>query len=232
MKELPFAARLYVTGVIIAGAAVVAYFVPHAIEHPGIFLALLLCSSLASALKVDLPLASGGSTMSVSYAVDFVPLLLLGANETMLVAGTSAWAQCTFKTRVRSAPVRTAFSMASLVLTVKAAGWVFTELGGPPPFQSYTILTISKPLVGAGTAYFVFNTTLVASARRRGRGRRTGRLLDGAPVCGSRLSDLPHVRRSTWAAFMISSGTCNRSQPLISDLAVVLLAIRSVVTTP
>ena len=114
MKELPFAARLYVTGVIIAGAAVVAYFVPHAIEHPGIFLALLLCSSLASALKVDLPLASGGSTMSVSYAVDFVPLLLLGANETMLVAGTSAWAQCNSSSKTvgfSTRRVRTVFSM-------------------------------------------------------------------------------------------------------------------------
>ena len=49
-------------------------------------LALLVCSSLASALKVNLPLATSGSTMSVSYAVDFAALLLLGADETMLVA--------------------------------------------------------------------------------------------------------------------------------------------------
>jgi diguanylate cyclase (GGDEF)-like protein/putative nucleotidyltransferase with HDIG domain len=164
MKELPLAARLYVSSVIIAGVAVVAFFFPHTINHPGIFIGLLLCSSLASALKVNLPLASGGSTMSVSYAVDFASLLLLGANETMLVAGTSAWSQCTFKTRARSAPFRTAFSMASLVLTVKAAGWFYTLLGGPPPFVPYTFLSIPKPLVGAATAYFVFNTALVATA--------------------------------------------------------------------
>jgi len=164
MKELPLVARLYVSGVIIAGAAVVAIFFPRTINHPGIFIGLLLCSSLASALKVNLPLASGGSTMSVSYAVDFASLLLLGANETMLVAGTSAWSQCTFKTRTRSAAFRTAFSMASLVLTVKAAGWVYTMLGGPPPFATYTFLTIPKPLVGAATAYFVCNTALVATA--------------------------------------------------------------------
>src|SRR3954470_10603941 len=133
MKDLPLAARVYVGTVILAGAAAVAFFVPHSIEHPYLFLALLLCSSLASALKVNLPLASGGSTMSVSYAVDFASLLLLGADETMLVAGTSAWAQCTFKTRARSAPFRTAFSMASLVLTVKVAGWTYTALGGGPP---------------------------------------------------------------------------------------------------
>jgi diguanylate cyclase (GGDEF)-like protein/putative nucleotidyltransferase with HDIG domain len=164
MKELPLAARLYVAAVIIAGVVALLVFFPSTIAHPGIFVALLLCSSLASALKVSLPLASGGSTMSVSYAVDFASLLLLGADETMLVAGTSAWAQCTFKTRVRSAPFRTAFSMASLVLTVKTAGWVYVLLDGPPPFTPYTLLTIPKPLVGAATAYFLCNTVLVATA--------------------------------------------------------------------
>ena len=37
------------------------------------------------------------STMSVSYAVDFASLLLLGPNETMLVAAASAFSQCTFR---------------------------------------------------------------------------------------------------------------------------------------
>jgi diguanylate cyclase (GGDEF)-like protein/putative nucleotidyltransferase with HDIG domain len=164
MKDLPLQARVYVAGVILAGVATVALSLPESIERPGLFFALLLCSSLASALKVNLPLASGGSTMSVSYAVDFAALLLLGADETMVVAGTSAWAQCTFKVRTRGAPFRTAFSMASLVLTVKAAGWVYTQLGGPPPFTPYTLLSIPKPLVGAATAYFVGNTALVATA--------------------------------------------------------------------
>ena len=39
--------------------------------------------------------------MSVSYAVDFAALLLLGADETMLVAAASAWSQCTFRTQTR-----------------------------------------------------------------------------------------------------------------------------------
>ena len=45
-----------------------------------------LASAVTSAFKVSLPLARGGSTMSVSYAVDFAALLLLGPHETMLVA--------------------------------------------------------------------------------------------------------------------------------------------------
>jgi len=164
MKDLPFAARLYVGAVLAAGAVVLALFAPHAIANPVVFFTLLVCSSLASALKVTLPLASSSSTMSVSYAVDFAALLLLGANETMLVAAVSTWAQCTFRTQVRSTPHRTLFSMASLVLTVKAAGVAYTWLGGPPPGQSFTMLTIAKPLVGAATTYFIGNTLLIATA--------------------------------------------------------------------
>src|SRR5580765_385779 len=161
MKELPLPARLFVGAVLTAGAVVLLFFAPRSIGQPPLFAALLILSSLASAFKVSLPLASSGSTMSVSYAVDFAALLLLGADETMLVAGISAWSQCTFRTRARSAPYRTAFSMASLVLTVKAAGWVYTLLGGGAPFAPFTLLTIPKPLVGAATAYFMFNTALI-----------------------------------------------------------------------
>jgi len=164
MKDLPIAARLYVGAVLAAGAVVLALFAPHTIPNPVVFVTLLVCSSLASALKVTLPLASSSSTMSVSYAVDFAALLLLGANETMLVAAVSTWAQCTFRTQVRSTPHRTLFSMASLVLTVKAAGVAYTWLGGPPPGESFTMLSIAKPLVGAATTYFIFNTLLIATA--------------------------------------------------------------------
>jgi diguanylate cyclase (GGDEF)-like protein/putative nucleotidyltransferase with HDIG domain len=164
MSDLPIAARLYVGAVILAGAVTLGVFAPHDIIRPGLFAGLLLCSALASALKVSLPLASSGSTMSVSYAVDFAALLLLGANETMLVAAASAWSQCTFRTQSRAAAYRTAFSMASLVITVKAAGFVYSELGGAPPGIAFSLLTIPKPLVGAATAYFVCNTALIATA--------------------------------------------------------------------
>ena len=50
--------------------------------------------------------------MSVSYAVDFASLLLLGPNETMLVAAASAFSQCTFRIKERNPIHRTLFSMA------------------------------------------------------------------------------------------------------------------------
>jgi diguanylate cyclase (GGDEF)-like protein/putative nucleotidyltransferase with HDIG domain len=158
------AARLFVGAVYLAAALTLYFFAPHAIANPVLFVVLLVCSSIASALKVSLPLASSGSTMSVSYAVDFAALLLLGANETMIVAAASAYSQCTFRTQQRSSPYRTVFSMASLVLTVKAAGWVYTLLGGPSAGDVFSLLAIPKPLVGAATTYFVFNTLFIAAA--------------------------------------------------------------------
>ena len=137
---------------------------PRTIANPILFAALLGFSTLTSAMKVSLPLAASGSTMSVSYAVDFAALLLLGANETMLVAAASAFSQCTFRTKAKSAPYRTLFSMASLVLTVKAAGLAYAWLGGPTSADQFTLVTIPKPLVGAATTYFVCNTLLIATA--------------------------------------------------------------------
>ena len=164
MKQLPVAARLYVIAVCVAGVIVGALFAPHSVARPGLFIVLLVCSSVASALKVSLPLATSGSTMSISYAVDFAALLLLGADETMVVAATSAWSQCTFRTQSRAAIYRTLFSMASLVLTVKAAGLAYVWLGGLPPDQMLVLAAIPKPLVGAATMYFVCNTALIATA--------------------------------------------------------------------
>jgi len=63
MKELPVGARLFVSAVLAAGAIVLGIFAPHSIANPLLFAILLGCSSLASALKVRLPLATSGSTM-------------------------------------------------------------------------------------------------------------------------------------------------------------------------
>src|SRR5260221_4042690 len=164
MKDLPVAARVYVTAVCIAGVVVAGVFAPHSLDHPWLFLTLLVCSSVASALKVSLPLATSGSTMSISYAVFFLEIMLLGADETMVVAATSAWSQCTFRTQSRAAVYRTLFSIASLVVTVEAAGLVYVWLGGSPPDRMLVLAEIPKPLVSAAGAYFVCNTALIATA--------------------------------------------------------------------
>jgi diguanylate cyclase (GGDEF)-like protein/putative nucleotidyltransferase with HDIG domain len=162
-KDLPLLARLYVIVVVTVGAALpVLFFQAQAFHSPTLFLMLLLLSSLTSMFKLSLPLTRSGSTMSVSYAVDFATLLLLGPYETMLVAAASAWTQCTFRIRERNPLHRTLFSMACLAITVQAAGHVYLWLGGVP--GSIALGTLPKPLVGAATTYFVFNTATVATA--------------------------------------------------------------------
>lgn len=165
MRALPPAARAYVGAVILTGAALVAYFGPQAsFDQPFLFAAFLVVSAVTSAFKVNLPLARSGSTMSVSYAVDFAALLLLGPTETMLVAVTSGWSQCTFRNRTPNQWHRTLFSMGCLAITVQVAGAVFLWLGGVPGTLPETLPALARPLVGAATAYFVCNTLLIATA--------------------------------------------------------------------
>ena len=163
MKALPLAARIYVCAIIGVGAGLLAAFFPtQFVGSPWLFASLLLLSSITSVFKVNLPLARRSSTMSVSYAVDFASLLLLGPNETMLVAAASAFSQCTFRIKERNPIHRTLFSMACLVVTVQAAGVAYKSLGGHP--GNLTSLAVAKPLVGAATVYFLFNTLTVATA--------------------------------------------------------------------
>ncbi|HEY2418441.1 MAG TPA: hypothetical protein VGH84_11025, partial [Steroidobacteraceae bacterium] len=163
MAPLPRAARLYVIAIIICGVVLFAACLPFARFHqPILFIALLLISSLSAALKVTLPLMTGGSTMSVSYAVDFAALLLLGPHETMLVAAGSAFSQCHINSKENNPLYRTLFSVASLVITVQGAGLAFHLLGGTSSAMPFTDL--AKPLVGAATVYFLLNTGLVATA--------------------------------------------------------------------
>ena len=163
MKSLPLAARIYVGGIIAAGAVLlVACFPTQFVGNIYLFIGLLLLSSVTSVFKVNLPLARRSSTMSVSYAVDFASLLLLGPAETMVVAAASAFSQCTFRIKERNPIHRTLFSMACLVVTVQAAGLVYLWLGGHP--GEINLATLAKPLVGAATAYFLFNTLTVATA--------------------------------------------------------------------
>jgi diguanylate cyclase (GGDEF)-like protein/putative nucleotidyltransferase with HDIG domain len=169
MKMLPLPARIFVSSVIAVGAVLLAYFFPlNSFREPSLFLLLLMLSSITSVFKVNLPLARSGSTMSVSYAVDFASLLLLGPNETMIVAAASAWSQCTFRIKERNPIYRTFFSMGCLVITVQAAGFIYGWVQPNPVTRNEGfgawIQTLPKPLVWAATTYFLINTAMVATA--------------------------------------------------------------------
>src|SRR5215203_4623127 len=112
MSSLPLPARIYIGLVTLAGTLLVFVYGPRStFQQPILFSVLLVLSAVTSAFKVYLPLAKSGSTMSVSYAIDFTALVLLGPHETMLVGVASAWSQCTFRMQVRNPAYRTLFSM-------------------------------------------------------------------------------------------------------------------------
>jgi diguanylate cyclase (GGDEF)-like protein/putative nucleotidyltransferase with HDIG domain len=163
MKQLPVAARVYVTAVIAVGLALLLVCLPLArFDQPLLFVALFILSTLSTVLKVSLPLTTGGSTMSVSYAVDLAALLLLGPHETMLIAVAGGLGQCNLRSRERNPPYRTLFSVAALVITVQGAGLAALALGGAT--SSMPLRALARPLVGVATTYFVLNTGLVAAA--------------------------------------------------------------------
>ncbi|HVH56073.1 MAG TPA: HD domain-containing phosphohydrolase [Vicinamibacterales bacterium] len=162
MKSLPVGARLFVGAVIAAGAVLCAAVLPLSTDRPFLFAVMAALSAMTSVLKVTLPLPRSASTMSVSYAVDFAALLMLGTEQTVIIAAISALCQCNFRIREPNPPHRTLFSMATLVITVFAAGSVYRMTGGVPGRLD---LWLGLSSIGAAAAtYFIVNTFLVATA--------------------------------------------------------------------
>jgi len=158
----PLHGRAYVYAMIALGAAVMASSLwSMQFSRPGLFAALLVLSVISSALKVNMPLGVGSSCISLSYVVDFTGLLLLGPAPTMLIAISSAWSQCTFRMSERNPAYKTLFSMATLVVSVAAAGATYTSLGG-----TYGTLPAAplQPLMAAAMIYFLVNSLAVAAA--------------------------------------------------------------------
>jgi diguanylate cyclase (GGDEF)-like protein/putative nucleotidyltransferase with HDIG domain len=162
VKQLPAGARIYVSAVVLAGCVLLGLRIPAmSVEQPWLFATLLVLACATAAMKITLPLPAGASTMSVSYAIDFASLLLLGTDQTLIVTAASALCQCVLNVKERPPLHRTLFSIATLVLTVGAAGLTFSQLsaiGGDP------ITAVARPLLSAATIYFLVNSALVAIA--------------------------------------------------------------------
>src|SRR5262245_1157126 len=151
-------------GAVIGGAfLILALRLPHlSIDQPLLFVALLGASGLISASKVHLPLVSGSATLSMSYFTDFMSLVLLGPDQTMIVAGVGGVTQCLLSTRNRVPLRQVVFSVAALIISIQMSGVTAAWLGGFHLGQD--LLTLSKPAVGAAATFFVCNSWLVATA--------------------------------------------------------------------
>jgi signal transduction histidine kinase/ActR/RegA family two-component response regulator len=162
-RELPRAAQVYASLVILAGAAVFLQFWPDSIPKPVLFATLLVIGCVMSTWKVTLPIElSSGSTLSVSYAADLMALLLLGPRLAMVIAVAGVIAQCTVHVKQRYPLYRTVFSASAEALTMGATALMYETLGGS--IGAVAFLDLAKPLVGAIATYFCVNTGLVAAA--------------------------------------------------------------------
>jgi hypothetical protein len=152
---------LYVGAVIAAGVALLASFSP--MEYPPVMLSATLLGAMlvVSLFKLRLPLANGPSTISMAFAVDFVALLTVGADVAMIIAVIGVLVQCCVRVRRRQPLYRTAFSVATVAISVRAAGWTWAAFGGS---VTEVGMATALPLAAMAVVYFAVDAGLVAGA--------------------------------------------------------------------
>jgi diguanylate cyclase (GGDEF)-like protein len=143
-------------------------------ERPALFVQMCALALLTATLKLRFPLKSDVSTMSVSNAVTFASMLLLGAPCGVVIGAICAWGQCTFRIRSRNPWHRTAFSVAVLVVSAYAGGqmldWVlWPRMDVGQAARTDVLLeagvgVIVRALLASTLVYFGANTLLVAWA--------------------------------------------------------------------
>lgn len=163
IDDLRLPARLYVLGVIAAGAVALVTGGAPRIASPAIFTAMLGAGVAAGIWKAALPLppARSGMTVSMSYVVFLAALLLLDRADALLLAVAGAWVQCEYRPQVRYPVYRTVFSVASIVLALWASGQVL-DAWTVAPSAGFGALAV--PAVTAGVAFFLVNSVLVGLA--------------------------------------------------------------------
>jgi hypothetical protein len=155
--------RLYVGAVILAGCGLLGLLAPRELHNPGLAVALLASTVCLSVFKLRLPLGNTGvSTMTMAYAVDFVALIVEGANLAMLLGAIGVLIQCTVRVRRKQPIHRSAFSAAAVVIAVQVAGWGWRGLGGN--LADLSLASTVLPLMVCAITYFAVNTGLVAGA--------------------------------------------------------------------
>lgn len=161
LRRLQLSRAVY-GAVIGAGAGLLALRLPQMTwDKPFLFLSLLAGAFVISGLKVHLPIARGKATLSMSYFTNFLALVLLGADEGMIIAGASAATQCLVMSRGSSSPLRTIYSAAALIITVEATSLVAGALGG---FSVPDPLVLGQVTTVAIVTFFAINSWLVATA--------------------------------------------------------------------
>jgi diguanylate cyclase (GGDEF)-like protein len=169
---LPLGARCYIATVTGVGAAFIVLAFQALSERDAPLLTALAVLSLITAFaKTTLSVPGSASTLSFCYVIDFTALLVIGPAAATLTSALGVWAQGTFRARRRGPRYRTWFSIGALAMTVQAAWFTYTRLGGS---AGEAIVPATLPMLAAtATTYFVSNTMLVAGAVALTTRRRT-----------------------------------------------------------
>jgi hypothetical protein len=157
-----FGSRLYVGVVIAAGSGLLVSLAPRQLDNPVLATVLLATTLSLSVFKLRFPLGNGVSTMTMAYAVDFVALIVEGANLAMLLGAIGVIIQCTVRVRRKQPIHRAAFSAAAVIIAVQLAGMGWRALGGS--LTNLTLTSTVLPLVVCAITYYIVNTSLVVGA--------------------------------------------------------------------
>jgi PAS domain S-box-containing protein len=162
-EHLSLIARLYVAAGIVGGGLLIALDAPaFPPSRPWLTLGLLVAAIVLSLFKVALPLRREGSTLTFTNAVAIAALLLCETEVATVIAVVSVLTQCVMRTRGRDQAYKALFSMATIAITVRAAGMVWTALGAGSLQSSASTAFVA--MLAATTVYFAVNTGLIAAA--------------------------------------------------------------------
>lgn len=160
-RGLPAPLRIYLATLVVIGSVILGLSLQNPPERLALFFGLLIASTVTAAVKVSLPLTQGGSTLSLSYVVNFAALLVLDPLQAVPIAIATAWSQCTFNMREPNPWHQTVFSMAALGVTVAAAGETYRWTVA---FTANALMAQMGAAALAATVYFLLNSLLVAGA--------------------------------------------------------------------
>ncbi len=165
MNQLPVKARVFVAGIIGAGACVVGVSLAFATFQDPSLLVVLLFLAVVTAILVNLPASATTRTLAAtaSCGIDLTTLLVAGPDAAMLVSTAGAWSSASFRARVDNPAFGILFRMASHAIAMQAAGRLFLALGGR--VGNFGDWSWVVPYLGATMLYFALTTVARAALK-------------------------------------------------------------------
>jgi diguanylate cyclase (GGDEF)-like protein/putative nucleotidyltransferase with HDIG domain len=141
-------------GYLLINAAINASYQTHWKE----LLTLAVLGAISASVQVPLPSSTG--SISVSYAFVFTSMLLLGSNETILIAAVCALAGYVKAEKTRYRVDRITFNVGNLVISVMLASATIHAVANGLSWSHGSFLIL--PLVIATSVYFLVSTILLS----------------------------------------------------------------------